>query len=75
MKKKILGTIVAVLVVVLAIDYFMLNFGARKVYEIKEKKGAVIKGDFSSGIIAYGNDNLTIYKWEVASIEEVSKSK
>lgn len=75
MKKKILGTIVAVLVVILVIDYLMLNFGAKKYYEIKEKKGVVIKGDFSSGIIAYGNDNLTIYKWEVASIEEVSKSK
>jgi hypothetical protein len=56
----------------------MLNFGAKKkkYYEIKrKKKRVVIKGDFSSGIIAYGNDNLTIYKWEVASIEEVSKSK
>lgn len=29
MKKKILGTIVAVLVVILVIDYLMLNFGAK----------------------------------------------
>lgn len=75
MKKKILVTVLVVLTVVLAIDFIMLNFGVKKAYEIKEKKGAIIKGNFSSGIIAYGNDNLTIYKWEIASIKEVSKSK
>ena len=75
MKKKILTPILAVLFIILLIDYLMLNFGAKKAYEIKEKKGAVIKGDFSSGMIAYGNDNLTIYKWEIASIKEVNKSK
>ncbi|MDV3950534.1 hypothetical protein CMT75_18630 [Elizabethkingia anophelis] len=75
MKKNILVTVLAVLTVVMAIDYQMLNFGTKKAYEIKEKKGAVIKGDFASGMIAYGNDNLTIYKWEIASIKEVSKRK
>ncbi|GEM_PF-1632882 len=75
MKKKILRLVLATLVVVFAIDFLMLNFGAKKYYEIKEKKGAIIKGDFSSGIIAYQNEYFTIFKWEIASIKEVGKSK
>lgn len=75
MKKKILTPVLVLLSTVLLIDYLMLNFGTKKYYEITEKKGAVIKGNFSSGIIAYQNENFTIFKWEIASIKEVGKSK
>lgn len=56
MKKKISVTVLAVLIVVLAIDFIMLNFGAKKAYEIKEKKvGAIfcLTGIVSISCIIY----------------------
>lgn len=74
-KNKYLFLIPLFLVLFFAIDRIILEFSAKNNIELKLKTGGGITGKFSESLIAYQNDYITIFKWEVASEEKLNNLK
>lgn len=72
-KRKVLIAVFALLLGIFLIDFIKLNFGTKKHIKLNLKNGSVIQGNLADGIFSYGRDNLTIFKWEVSSSEEIKK--
>lgn len=66
----ILALLLSLFFAVFALDFAKQQFIGKKDYKIVLKDGAIIEGNFSNGLIAYQNINITIYKWEISDIKE-----